>query len=194
MFHVEQSQKMNKEQFKSLIRNIPDFPQKGIQFKDITTALKDAECLRWMRDEIVKIYKDKGITKVVGLESRGFIIGPAVAMEIGAGFVPERKPGKLPADVISVSYNKEYGTDTMQIHKDALCEDDVVLIHDDLLATGGTVEAAIKLVKSVGVKKIYVNFLIELETLNGRKVIDTDIEISSLIKFIINAPFFQVIK
>ena len=194
MFHVEQSQKMNKEQFKSLIRNIPDFPQKGIQFKDITTALKDAECLRWMRDEIVKIYKDKGITKVVGLESRGFIIGPAVAMEIGAGFVPERKHGKLPADVISVSYNKEYGTDTMQIHKDALCEDDVVLIHDDLLATGGTVEAAIKLVKSVGVKKIYVNFLIELETLNGRKVIDTDIEISSLIKFIINAPFFQVIK
>ena len=174
---------MNKKQFKSLIRNIPDFPQKGIQFKDITTALKDAECLRWMRDEIVKIYKDKGITKVVGLESRGFIIGPAVAMEIGAGFVPERKPGKLPADVISVSYNKEYGTDTMQIHKDALCEDDVVLIHDDLLATGGTVEAAIKLVKSVGVKKIYVNFLIELEALNGRKVINKDIEISSLIKF-----------
>ena len=174
---------MNKEQFKSLIRNIPDFPQKGIQFKDITTALKDAECLKWMRDETVKMYKDKGITKVVGLESRGFIIGPAVAMEIGAGFVPERKPGKLPAKVISVSYNKEYGTDTMQIHEDALNEEDVVLIHDDLLATGGTVEAAIKLVKSVGVKKIYVNFLIELEALNGRKLIDNDIEVTSLISF-----------
>lgn len=174
---------MTQEIFKNLIRNIPDFPKAGIQFKDITTALKDRACLRWMRDEIVALYKDKGITQVVGLESRGFIIAPAVAMEIGAGFIPERKPGKLPAEVVSVSYNKEYGTDTMQIHKDALTADDVVLIHDDLLATGGTVAAAIQLVKSMGVKKIYVNFLIELEDLHGRDVIDKDVEITSLITF-----------
>ena len=182
MFHVKHYDIMNIEEFKSKIRNIPDFPKPGIQFKDITTALKDPECLRWMKDSIVDIYRGRGITQVVGLESRGFIIAPAVAIELGAGFVPERKPGKLPADVISVAYNKEYGTDTMQIHRDALSADDVVLIHDDLLATGGTVAAAIKLVKSTGVKKVYVNFLIELEDLHGRDLIDNDVEISSLIK------------
>ena len=172
---------MTIEEFKSRIRNIPDFPKPGIQFKDITTALKDPECLRWMRDRIVEIYRDKGITQVVGLESRGFIIAPAVAMELNAGFVPERKPGKLPADVISMNYNKEYGTDTMQIHRDALTADDVVLIHDDLLATGGTVAAAVRLVKSIGVKKVYVNFLIELAGLHGRDLIDSDVEATSLI-------------
>ena len=174
---------MTKEELKQQIRNIPDFPQKGIQFKDITTALKQKETLKWMRDEIVELYREKGITQVIGLESRGFILAPAVAMEIGAGFVPERKPGKLPAEVISVSYEKEYGTDTVQLHKDALTKDDVVLIHDDLLATGGTIAAAIKLVKQIGVKKIYVNFIIELDALEGRKRIDDDVEISSLIHF-----------
>jgi adenine phosphoribosyltransferase len=173
---------MTKEQFKSLIRNVPDFPKKGIQFKDITTALKNADCLRWIKNEVVNLYKDKSITQVVGLESRGFIIGPAVAIELGAGFVPARKPGKLPADVISASYNKEYGTDTIQIHRDALSENDIVLIHDDLLATGGSIEGAIQLVKKAGVKKIYVNFLIELNELNGRKTIDEDIEVTSLIQ------------
>jgi adenine phosphoribosyltransferase len=173
---------MTKEQFKSLIRNVPDFPKKGIQFKDITTALKNADCLRWIKNEVVNLYKDKGITQVVGLESRGFIIGPAVAIELGAGFVLARKPGKLPADVISASYNKEYGTDTIQIHRDALSENDIVLIHDDLLATGGSIEGAIQLVKKAGVKKIYVNFLIELNELNGRKTIDEDIEVTSLIQ------------
>lgn len=173
---------MTKEQFKSLIRNVPDFPKKGIQFKDITTALKNAYCLRWIKNEVVNLYKDKGITQVVGLESRGFIIGPAVAIELGAGFVLARKPGKLPADVISASYNKEYGTDTIQIHRDALSENDIVLIHDDLLATGGSIEGAIQLVKKAGVKKIYVNFLIELIELNGRKTIDEDIEVTSLIQ------------
>lgn len=173
---------MTKEQFKSLIRNVPDFPKKGIQFKDITTALKNADCLRWIKNEVVNLYKDKGITQVVGLESRGFIIGPAAAIELGAGFVLARKPGKLPADVISVSYNKEYGTDTIQIHRDALSENDIVLIHDDLLATGGSIEGAIQLVKKAGVKKIYVNFLIELNELNGRKTIDEDIEVTSLIQ------------
>lgn len=173
---------MTKEQFKSLIRNVPDFPKKGIQFKDITTALKNADCLRWIKNEEVNLYKDKGITQVVGLESRGFIIGPAVAIELGAGFVLARKPGKLPADVISASYNKEYGTDTIQIHRDALSENDIVLIHDDLLATGGSIEGAIQLVKKARVKKIYVNFLIELIELNGRKTIDEDIEVTSLIQ------------
>ena len=173
---------MTKEQFKSLIRNVPDFPKKGIQFKDITTALKNADCLRWIKNEVVNLYKDKGITQVVGLESRGFIIGPAAAIELGAGFVLARKPGKLPADVISVSYNKEYGTDTIQIHRDALSENDIVLIHDDLLATGGSIEGAIQLVKKAGVKKIYVNFLIELNELKGRKTIDEDIEVTSLIQ------------
>ena len=173
---------MTKEQFKSLIRNVPDFPKKGIQFKDITTALKNADCLCWIKNEVVNLYKDKGITQVVGLESRGFIIGPAVAIELGAGFVLARKPGKLPADVISASYNKEYGTDTIQIHRDALSENDIVLIHDDLLATGGSIEGAIQLVKKAGVKKIYVNFLIELNELNGRKTIDEDIEVTSLIQ------------
>lgn len=174
---------MTQQEVKNAIRNIPDFPQPGIQFKDITTALKSSEHLRWMRDEVVSLYKGKGITQVIGLESRGFIIGPAVAMELGAGFVPIRKPGKLPAEVIEVSYAKEYGTDTIQLHKDALTKDDVVLLHDDLLATGGTMEAAIQLVKKMGVRKIYVNFLIELDFLNGRNAMDKDVEITSLLHF-----------
>ena len=134
---------MSAEEAKAAIRNVPDFPIKGIQFKDITTALNKPECLKWMRDEIVDHYKGLGITQVVGIESRGFILAPAVAMEIGAGFVPIRKPGKLPADTVEVSYAKEYGIDTIQMHKDALKESDIVLIHDDILATGGSMAAAI---------------------------------------------------
>ena len=162
---------MTAEEVKALIRNVPDFPIKGIQFKDITTALDNPEGLRWMRDEIVKRHKDLGITQVVGIESRGFILAPAVAMEIGAGFVPIRKPGKLPAETVEVSYAKEYGTDVIQIHKDALNDKDVVLLHDDILATGGSMAAAIDLVRKLGVKKIYVNCLIELEGLPGRKIL-----------------------
>ena len=160
---------MTAEEVKNAIRNVPDFPIPGIQFKDITTALAKPECLRWMRDEIVKRYKDLGITQVVGIESRGFILAPAVAMEIGAGFVPIRKHNKLPAKTVSVTYAKEYGDDTIQIHADALNAEDVVLIHDDILATGGSMEAAIELVKKLGVKKIYVNFIIELDGLHGRE-------------------------
>lgn len=162
---------MTAEEVKALIRNVPDFPIKGIQFKDITTALDNPEGLRWMRDEIAKRYKDLGITQVVGIESRGFILAPAVAVEIGAGFVPIRKPGKLPAETVEISYAKEYGTDVIQIHKDALNEKDVVLLHDDILATGGSMAAAIDLVRKLGVKKIYVNCLIELEGLPGRKIL-----------------------
>lgn len=172
---------MTAEEVKQQIRNIPDFPVKGIQFKDITTALRKPECLRWMRDEMVNLYKDKGITKVVGIESRGFIIAPAVAMELGVGFVPIRKPGKLPAETVEMSYQKEYGIDTIQIHKDSIFADDVVLIHDDLLATGGTMAAAVELVKKFGVKKVYVNFIIELDALNGRQVLTNATEVDTLI-------------
>lgn len=163
---------MNAEEVKNAIRNVPDFPVPGIQFKDITTALAKPECLKWMKDEIIKRYKDLGITQVVGIESRGFILAPAVAIEIGAGFVPIRKHNKLPAETVSVTYAKEYGDDTIQIHKDALNEKDVVLIHDDILATGGSMAAAIELVKKLGVKKIYVNCIIELEGLNGRAFLE----------------------
>ena len=194
MFHVEHNKRnyinyniMNIEQVKNQIRNVPDFPIKGIQFKDITTALADPECLKCLRDELVKRYRDKGITKILGIESRGFIIAPAVAMEIGAGFVPIRKPGKLPAETIEVSYKKEYGVDTIQMHKDAVNENDIVLIHDDILATGGSMAAAIDLAKKAGAKKIYTNCLIELVGLNGRKFLEnkTD-EIDCLLQMEVN--------
>lgn len=172
---------MTAEEVKQQIRNIPDFPVKGIQFKDITTALRQPDCLQWMKDEMVKLYRDKGITKVIGIESRGFIVAPAVAMELGVGFVPIRKPGKLPAETVEISYQKEYGVDTIQIHKDAICADDVVLIHDDLLATGGTMAAAVELVKKFGVKKVYVNFIIELDVLEGRKILTGATEVDTLI-------------
>lgn len=172
---------MTAEEVKNQIRNVPDFPVKGIQFKDITTALRKPDCLKWMKDEMVNLYRDKGITKVVGIESRGFIIAPAVAMELGVGFVPIRKPGKLPAETVEISYAKEYGVDKIQIHKDAIEPDDVVLIHDDLLATGGTMAAAIELVKKFGVKKVYVNFIIELDGLNGRSVLAEAESVDTLI-------------
>jgi len=172
---------MTKQDVIALVRDIPDFPQKGILFKDITTVLKDADALCWLKDEVVKLYQDKGITKVVGLESRGFFVGSAVAMELHAGFVPMRKPGKLPADVVEVCYEKEYGTDRIQLHRDALDANDVVLIHDDLLATGGTLAAAVELVRKLGVKKIYVNCLMELDFLHGRQKLDPSIEVECLI-------------
>ena len=174
---------MSVEKLKKAVRNIPDFPIPGIQFKDVTTLFKDSDNLKELSKELIERYKNKGITKVVGIESRGFIMGPIVALELGAGFVPIRKPGKLPAETIEESYEKEYGTDTIQIHKDALSPDDVVLLHDDLLATGGTMLAAYNLVRKMGVKKIYVNFLIELEDLNARKLFPADVEVETLIKF-----------
>ena len=143
---------MTQQELIAQIRDVKDFPVPGIIFKDLTTVFDKPECLRWMRDEIVNLYRAYGITKVVGIESRGFILAPAVAMELGAGFVPVRKPGKLPAETIEVSYAKEYGTDTIQMHKDALNENDVVLLHDDLLATGGSMAAALELVRKFGVK------------------------------------------
>ena len=132
---------MSKETLKANLREIPDFPIPGILFYDVTTLFKNPECLQEILDTLYEMYKDKGITKVVGIESRGFIMGGALAARLGAGFVMARKPGKLPAEVVEETYAKEYGTDTIQIHKDAIDENDVVLLHDDLLATGGTMAA-----------------------------------------------------
>ena len=175
---------MNNETLLKNLRNVPDFPIKGIQFKDVSTLFKDAECLRIMVEELYDIYKDKGITKVVGIESRGFIVGAALAFRLGAGFVMCRKPGKLPAETRKATYMKEYGKDTIEIHTDAITENDVVLLHDDLLATGGSMKAAYNLVKEFNPKKVYINFIIELtiEGLNGRAVFDDDTEITTLIK------------
>lgn len=173
---------MSKETLVKNIREIPDFPIPGILFYDVTTLFKNPESLRELSDMLYEMYKDKGITKVVGIESRGFIMGADLAIRLGAGFVPIRKPGKLPAETIEESYGKEYGKDTIQMHKDAIEPDDVVLLHDDLLATGGTMQAACKLVKQMNPKKVLVNFIIELKELGGRKVFDEDIEVESLLK------------
>lgn len=175
---------MNNETLLKNLRNVPDFPIKGIQFKDVSTLFKDAECLRIMVEELYEIYKDKGITKVVGIESRGFVVGAALAFRLGAGFVMCRKPGKLPAETRKATYMKEYGKDTIEIHTDAITENDVVLLHDDLLATGGSMKAAYDLVKEFNPKKVYINFIIELtiEGLNGRAVFDDNTEITTLIK------------
>ena len=171
------------ERLKQSVRNIPDFPIEGIQFKDVTTLFQSAENLKDLSEVLTSSYKDKGITKVVGIESRGFIMGPILALNLDAGFIPIRKPGKLPAETIEESYEKEYGFDTIQIHKDSLDPDDVVLIHDDLLATGGTMLAAYKLIKRMGVKKIYINFIIELELLKGRNMFPKDVEVETLLKY-----------
>ena len=166
------------------LRVIPDWPIKGVNFRDVTTLFKSGECIKIITDEMCDLYKDKGITKVVGIESRGFVMSSAVALRLGAGIVLCRKPGKLPCDTVQQTYQKEYGTDTIEIHRDAITENDVVLLHDDLLATGGTMKAACDLVKKFHPKKIYVNFIIELakEFPNARDIFDKDVEITSLVR------------
>ena len=144
------------EYIKSKIRDVQDFPRRESCSRSLTTAFKDPRALHIIGWDLSQIYRDKGVTKVVGIESRGFIGGSILAFELGAGFVPCRKPGKLPADTIRQEYAKEYGTDVIEIHRDAITSDDIVVIHDDVLATGGTMAAAIKLVKSLNPKKIYV--------------------------------------
>lgn len=175
---------MNNEVLMKNLRCIPDWPIKGVNFRDVTTLFKSAECLRIITNEMVDLYKDKGITKIVGIESRGFVMSSAVALQLNAGIVLCRKPGKLPCETVQESYAKEYGIDTIEIHKDAINESDVVLLHDDLLATGGTMKAACDLVKKFNPKKVYCNFIIELvnEGLNGRDAFDDDIEVTSLIQ------------
>lgn len=174
---------MNNKTLIENLRCVKDFPQKGINFRDVTTLFKNAECMRILNDELYELYKDKGITKIVGIESRGFVMASALAVKLGAGVVLCRKPGKLPAETVQESYAKEYGTDTIEIHKDAISEDDVVLLHDDLLATGGTMKAAYNLVKKFNPKRIYVNFIIEIsdEGLHGRDIFDKETEITTLI-------------
>ena len=166
---------------KNYIADVQDFPIEGILFRDITPLLQNGEAFKYACEEIAAFAKEVGATVICGPESRGFIFGCPVATSLGIGFVPVRKPGKLPAETIEVSYAKEYGVDTIQIHADALCEDDVVLLHDDLLATGGSMAAALELVRKFNVKKVYINFIIELDFLNGRKAIGDDVEISSLL-------------
>ncbi len=171
------------EYIKQRIRDVQDFPTKGIVFKDLTTVFKDPRALHIIGWDLSQIYRDKGVTKVVGVESRGFIGGSILAFELGAGFVPARKPGKLPADVVRAEYDKEYGKDVIEMHRDAITPDDVVVIHDDVLATGGTMAAVYKLVKSMNPRKIYINFIIELTALNGRQNLPADAEVSSLIAY-----------
>lgn len=173
---------MDKNLLESSIRSIPDFPQKGILFRDVTTLFKDPAAFREAVDATCELYKDKGITKVVGLESRGYIVGAAVAYRLGAGFVMIRKPGKLPCKSISQSYMKEYGEDTIEMHEDALSPEDVVLLHDDLLATGGTALAALNLIGKFSPKKVYANFIIELSECEGMTVFPKDLEITTLLK------------
>lgn len=170
-------------QLKGMVRNVPDFPVPGVQFKDLTTLFKNAAAMRLLEQGLVELYRDKAITKVVGIESRGFIGGGVLAVRLGAGFVPVRKPGKLPAETIQMSYAKEYGKDTIEIHKDAITPDDVVVIHDDLLATGGTMLAAYQLVQSMKPKKVYINFICGLTFLNGRDVLPKDVEVTTLFDF-----------
>ena len=173
---------MDTQYIKNQVRDIVDFPTKGVVFKDLTTVLKNAEALKMISDELYDRYKNSGITKVVGIESRGFILASIVAYKLNAGFVPIRKPGKLPALTWSESYNKEYGSDTIELHQDAISEDDVILLHDDVLATGGTMVAAYHLLKKFNPKHIYINFLTEIVMLNGRKDFPVDVEIDSMIK------------
>lgn len=169
---------------KKEIREIPDYPKKGINFKDVTTLFKNKEAIKYVTNEISENFKNKGITKVVGLEARGFIFGGAVAIELDAGFVPVRKKGKLPCDIVSETYELEYGTDSVEMHVDALNKDDVVLIHDDLLATGGTAMAALKLAQQCGVEKIYFSFICDLEFINTpNKELLKEFETQVLVKY-----------
>ncbi|NLV53830.1 MAG: adenine phosphoribosyltransferase [Bacteroidales bacterium] len=174
---------MNNQYLIDHVRSIMDFPREGINFRDVTTLFKDAKALEIMEEELYELYKDKGITKVVGLETRGYVMGAILARRLNAGFVMARKPGKLPYKTIQESFTKEYGTDTIEIHVDALNENDVVLIHDDLLATGGTIKAAWNLVKKFSPKKCYMNFIIEIrdEGLKGRELVGEGIEITTLL-------------
>jgi adenine phosphoribosyltransferase len=172
---------MNNKVLLDNLRCVPDFPRKGINFRDVTTLYKNAECMKIMLDELEALYKDKGITKIVGVESRGFVMASALAGRLGCGVVLARKPGKLPATVIKESFSKEYGVDTVEMHIDSIDENDIILIHDDLLATGGTAKAVYKLVEYFHPKKVYMNFIIEItdEGLHGRDLFK-DIDLTTL--------------
>ena len=168
--------------YKRLIRDVPNFPIEGIIFKDITTLLREHDGLKAAIHDLYGLAKNKGITKVVAIESRGFILGGALAEKLNAGFVPIRKPGKLPSETISESYQLEYGEDKIEIHKDAINSKDKVLLHDDLLATGGTMEAACRLIESLGAEIVQISFIINLKFLNGQDKLK-NYDVHSLIEY-----------
>lgn len=174
---------MMEQLVKDKIRDVVDFPIKGIVFKDITTAVKDGETLRIIINFLTDRFKDKNIDYVAAVESRGFIFGSVLAYNLGAGFILIRKPGKLPAETISQEYALEYGTDTVQIHKDAIEKGKNILLIDDLLATGGTIAAACKLVKKTGANVVATAFVIELSDLKGRDKLPKDIEVVSMVTY-----------
>jgi len=169
-------------ELEKLIRDVPDFPVKGILFKDITTLLKDADGFSEALEMFYELAVNKGITMVAGIESRGFIFGGALAAKLGVGFVPVRKKGKLPAETLSETYDLEYGTDIIEIHKDAFVPGDKVLLHDDLLATGGTMEAACKLIEKSGAEIVQISFLINLTFLKGAEKLK-GYDVHSLIEY-----------
>ena len=173
---------MNNALLEKSIRSIPDFPKPGILFRDVTTLIQNKAAFKKAVDLLAKKYKGKGFDKVVGVEARGFIFGAAVAVKIGAGFVPVRKKGKLPCKTISTTYALEYGTDTLEIHRDAIIAGEKVLIIDDLLATGGTVKAVIDLVKQLAGKIAGIGFVIELVDLHGKEKFK-EYPVYSLVKF-----------
>ena len=168
--------------FKSFIRDVPNFPKDGIIFKDITPLLQSPEMLNKTTEALAQLVNGQKIDKVVGMESRGFIFGPMLASKLNAGFVPIRKPGKLPSTTLSETYDLEYGKDTLEIHTDSIQKGDMVLIHDDVLATGGTASAACKLVEKLGGTIVQCNFLIEITFLEGISKIE-DYEAKSLLKY-----------
>ena len=170
------------DHLKELIREVPDFPKQGINFYDITTLLKQPEGLRQVVDALSREFKDERIDTVIGIEARGFIFAPAMAYHLGAGFVPARKPGKLPSECASVSYDLEYGQDALQIHRDAVGAGHRVVIADDLLATGGTASAVVKLVEQLGGEVVGLAFVVELEFLPGRQRLEGH-DVRSLIKY-----------
>ena len=167
---------------KKLIRDVPDFPKKGIVFKDITTLLLNPDAVRECVEQISERYRAQGIQKVIGIESRGFMLGPMIAQELRAGFVPIRKKGKLPAAIIREEYALEYGTDSIEIHKDAVSAGERVLLHDDLLATGGTMAAAVRLLQRLGGAVAGASFIVELDFLNGKEKLQP-LDVYSLIHY-----------
>lgn len=167
---------------KQHIRNIKDFPKQGIMFRDITTLLKNPEAMKFTSEKLLDFAKDLKVDKVVGIESRGFIFGSILSEKLNAGFVPVRKPGKLPAEKEQATYQLEYGKDTLEIHKDAIAPGDNVLIHDDLLATGGTMEAVCKMIEKLGGNVVQISFIIELSFLKGRDKLK-DYDVRSIVEY-----------
>ena len=172
---------MSRESLIASLRTVPDYPKKGILFWDVTTLFKDPAAFKEVEDILYAEYRDKGITKVAGIESRGFVMGAALASRLGAGFVLVRKPGKLPAETVGASYDLEYGRDTIEIHTDAIGPDDVVLVHDDLLATGGTAGAAVRLVKQFHPRQVYASFIIYLKDFGSLAGFPDDVPVKTVL-------------